>query len=125
MKKAGRKKSTLKKLYYKRQNLIQTNKIPRAPIILVGVSHWTPLEKFFKEVLLESKMIEEEDLSLYTITDNEDQILEIIKKTPVRIGLRYDENLDKTPKNNSASNSDSASPAQFTATNGPLLRGPL
>lgn len=84
--------------------LIQTNKIPRAPIILVGVDFWTPFEQFFKEVLLENKMIEKGDLSLYTITNNDEEILEIIKKAPIRLGLKYDENSEKPTKNNNSHN---------------------
>jgi uncharacterized protein (TIGR00730 family) len=81
--------------------LVQTNKIPKAPIILVGISFWSTLEKFFKDILLENKAIEEKDLSLYTITENEDEILEIIKQAPIRMGLKYDGDLEKTAKNNS------------------------
>ncbi len=84
--------------------LIQTNKIPKAPIILVGEAYWKPLEQFFKEVLLQNKMIEGKDISLYTITDNEDEILEIIKEAPIRVGLKYDENSEKPTKNNSSQN---------------------
>ena len=35
--------------------LIQTNKIPKAPIILIGESHWTPLEEFFKNIIIENR----------------------------------------------------------------------
>ena len=84
--------------------LIQTNKIPKAPIVLVGENHWKPLEEFFKEVLLKNEMISESDLSLYTITDNEEEILKIIKTAPIRLGLKYDENSEKPAKNNSSQN---------------------
>lgn len=79
--------------------LIQTSKIPKAPIILVGKTHWKPLEDFFRNILLKEKMIEEKDLSLYTITDDESQILKIIKSAPIRLGLKYDENSEKSLKN--------------------------
>jgi len=85
--------------------LVQTNKIPKAPIILVGVSFWSPLEQFFKDVLLENRTIAEKDLSLYTITDDENEILKIIKQAPIRLGLKYDENLDKETKANLPPNS--------------------
>lgn len=74
--------------------LVQTKKIPQAPIILFGLSYWTPLEKFFREVLLSEKKIEEGDLDLYTITEDENQILEIIKKAPIRMGIKYNEELE-------------------------------
>jgi uncharacterized protein (TIGR00730 family) len=80
--------------------LVQTNKIPKSPIILVGWFFWSPLEQFFKEVLVENKTIDEKDLSLYTISDDEDEILSMIKKAPIRFGLKYDENSGKAVKNN-------------------------
>jgi len=80
--------------------LIQTSKIPRAPIILVGISYWTPLEQFFKEVVLGGGMIGEKDLSLYIITDDEEEILKIIKEAPVRFGLEYDKNSEKAVQSN-------------------------
>jgi uncharacterized protein (TIGR00730 family) len=84
--------------------LIQTGKIPKAPIILFGSEFWNPLQNFFKEVLVQNKSIEEKDLSLYTITDNEDEVLQIIKKAPVRFGVRYDENSEKSLHNNATKN---------------------
>jgi len=79
--------------------LIQTNKIPKAPIILVGTEFWNAVENLFRETLIKNKTIYEEDLSLYTITDDEDQIMEIIKAAPIRLGLKFNENADK-PSNN-------------------------
>src|SRR3989338_3269432 len=65
--------------------LIQTRKIRRVPIILYGNDYWKNLHKFIADDLLKKHAaIDEEDMSLYTITGNEDEILEIIRKAPVR-----------------------------------------
>ena len=65
--------------------LIQTRKIRRVPIILYGNDYWKNLHKFIADDLLKKHAaIDEEDMSLYTITENEDEILEIIRKAPVR-----------------------------------------
>ena len=65
--------------------LVQTGKIEKMPIILVGEDYWRPIEKLLKEHLLEKfKTIEDDDLDLFTITDDEDQIIEIIKNAPLR-----------------------------------------
>jgi uncharacterized protein (TIGR00730 family) len=90
--------------------LVQTNKIPGAPIILVGAFFWDPLQQFFKDVILKNEMIKDKDLSLYTITDNEDEILKIIKEAPIRLGLKYDANAEKSIKNNSSSKSNGHEP---------------
>jgi uncharacterized protein (TIGR00730 family) len=66
--------------------LVQTKKIPNTPIILYGSKFWQPLENYFKAILLEhgNETISKEDLDLYVITDNDEEVLEIIKNAPVR-----------------------------------------
>jgi uncharacterized protein (TIGR00730 family) len=65
--------------------LVQTGKIERVPIVLVGVEYWKPLEDFIKKVLLDKfETISEKDLCLYTITDDEDLVLDIVQKAPLR-----------------------------------------
>jgi len=65
--------------------LVQTGKISPAPaIVLVGDKYWKDLDKFIKKQLLKNNKISPEDLDLYTITENEDEIIDIIKKSPSR-----------------------------------------
>lgn len=65
--------------------LVQTGKISRLPIILVGAAFWKPLDEFIKQTLLAEKgTISESDLDLYIITDDEDKIVEIVKNAPMR-----------------------------------------
>lgn len=82
--------------------LVQTNKIPTTPIILVGEEFWKPLSNFFGNTLLKSETISREDTSLYTITDDDDLILDTIKKAPIRIGLNF--NGDKINEKNGNGN---------------------
>jgi len=83
--------------------LVQTNKIQKVPIILVGKEFWTPLKDFFDKLLLEHKTIDEADTHLFVITDDDDEILNIIKNSPVHFGVRYNQNHDKA-KTNSENN---------------------
>ncbi len=62
--------------------LVQTAKINRVPMILVGVEFWTPLQDFIKNQMLAKGMISDFDLNLYTITDDEDEIMRIIMEAP-------------------------------------------
>ncbi len=65
--------------------LIQTKKIDPAPsVILVGKKYWKGLDKFIKKVLAKQAMIDLEDLNLYKITNNDDEIIELIKNSPAR-----------------------------------------
>ena len=69
--------------------LVQARKIESVPLILVGSEYWRLLETFIREELLNRKMIGPDDISLFTVQDDEDKILEIIKKTPIRNGVEY------------------------------------
>lgn len=65
--------------------LVQTHKIPKVPIILVGSDFWNPLNEFIKANLLDKcGTISPEDIDLYKITDDEDEIAEIVKGAPIR-----------------------------------------
>jgi uncharacterized protein (TIGR00730 family) len=65
--------------------LVQTKKIQRVPIILVGSEFWKPLDDFIRSVMLEKHdTISEADLSLYQILDDEQEILEIVRNAPLR-----------------------------------------
>ena len=67
--------------------LQQTGKIGKIPVILLGVEFWTPLDTLIKEQLAEKYgVINLEDTELYTITDNEDEILKIISESRMRDG---------------------------------------
>ena len=66
--------------------LKQTKKIPDVPIILYGKDFWEPLQEYFKKVFLKEgeETISPEDLNLYVITDNDEEVLDIIKNATVR-----------------------------------------
>jgi len=67
--------------------LQQTGKLGRIPVILFGSDFWNPVDKMIKEVLLDKfNTINEKDTDLYTITDDEDEILKIISNSRLRDG---------------------------------------
>ncbi|MGI9652378.1 TIGR00730 family Rossman fold protein [Chryseobacterium sp. RLHN22] len=59
--------------------LIQTNKIGKFPIVLVGSEFWSGLLGWFKETLLQEGMISEGDLDLYRVVDSADEAVAHIK----------------------------------------------
>ena len=59
--------------------LIQTKKIGRFPIVLVGSEFWSGLLDWFKETLLKNNLIKEEDLSLFRVVDTADEAVAHIK----------------------------------------------
>jgi uncharacterized protein (TIGR00730 family) len=59
--------------------LIQTNKIGKFPIVLVGSKFWSGLLEWFKTTLLEEGMIAADDLELYRVVDTADEAVAHIK----------------------------------------------
>lgn len=61
--------------------LIQTKKLKKIPIVLVGSDFWIPLQEFIKNVLLQRHgSIDKKDLDLYAILDDQDSIISYITK---------------------------------------------
>ena len=57
--------------------MVQTQKIQRFPIILVGTEFWDPLVDWIKERLVEEKMISPEDVDLIHLTDDPEDAMEL------------------------------------------------
>jgi uncharacterized protein (TIGR00730 family) len=58
--------------------LIQTNKIEKFPIILVGSKFWGGLLEWIRNIMLEAGNISPEDLDLIKIADNEKEVVDIL-----------------------------------------------
>lgn len=59
--------------------LIQTKKIGRFPIVLVGKDYWGGLVQWIKDVLLkQANNINEEDLSLFNLVDTVEEAVDVI-----------------------------------------------
>lgn len=61
--------------------LIQTNKITKVPVILVGVDFWSGLKGWIKNTMLEKENnISPKDLDLMPITDDPNEVVRIIQE---------------------------------------------
>jgi hypothetical protein len=58
--------------------LIQTKKIGKFPIVLVGTKFWSGLFEWIKNILLEEGNISPKDLDLISIVDTEEEVLDVI-----------------------------------------------
>lgn len=71
--------------FFEMLTLVQTGKIKKVPIILVGIDYWVDLQNFIQRKLLkEYETIDQKDLDLYHITDNEEEIVQIAKEADLR-----------------------------------------
>ena len=59
--------------FFEALTLIQTNKIAKVPVILVGRDFWQPVVKIIEEMMLKRGFICEEDLQMFTITDDPEE----------------------------------------------------
>lgn len=60
--------------------LIQTGTIRELPVIAVGVDYWKELRPFAEKSLIKHKTINPEDLDLVHVTDDLDEVIEIISQ---------------------------------------------
>ena len=66
--------------FFEAITLIQTKKIARRPIVLVGKSYWTGLTMWIEEVMLnEEKNISPNDLNLFKVVDSANEAVSYIE----------------------------------------------
>lgn len=67
--------------------LIQTMKIKRIPIVLVGSRYWRGMLAWIRREMLGSGYISPEDLDLFVLADKAPQIIRLIKKTKIQYSI--------------------------------------
>ena len=60
--------------------LVQTERVPKFPIILFGSKYWRGLIRWLREVSLERGCLEEKDLKLFKIVDKPLEVVKSIKR---------------------------------------------
>ena len=66
--------------FFESITLIQTQRIEPFPVILIGKEYWKGLVSWMKDTMLKERLVSKQDLALYKVTDNPDDVLRIIKK---------------------------------------------
>jgi len=61
--------------------LIQTRKIERFPVVLMGSAFWARLRAFLKESLLAERTIDPRDIELFHVTDSPEEAVSIVVKS--------------------------------------------
>jgi len=64
--------------FFEALTLMQTHKIHPLPLVLFGVEFWHGLLEWSRTTLLETGMVSAEDIDLVTITDDEQQVIDIM-----------------------------------------------
>ena len=73
--------------FFELVTLVQTQRIPRFPLILVGKSFWKGLLSWIDSTLEKNALISPGDKELFSLTDDPDEVLEIIMEFRKRLGV--------------------------------------
>ncbi len=65
--------------------LVQTNKVTRFPIILLGSAFWSGLMEWIRGTLVSRGMISPEDVDLLHVTDDVAEVIDIITRSAVEL----------------------------------------
>lgn len=60
--------------------LIQTKKVEKVPIILMGKEYWGGLIEWIQKVLVQGNYIDEKDVQLFHLTDDIDEVIQVINQ---------------------------------------------
>ena len=63
---------------FEAMTLIQTKKIGKFPIVLVGKDYWSGLIDWIKGTMLKSKNINEKDLDLISLVDSAEEVIKVV-----------------------------------------------
>jgi uncharacterized protein (TIGR00730 family) len=66
--------------FFEALNLIQTQRIPKFPVILFGKSYWKGMLDWLKATVLTNACISPEDLCLFKVTDDPREVVKIVKR---------------------------------------------
>ena len=61
-------------------NLIQTERIARFPVVLLGKEYWKGLISWLKNKVLKEANISKDDLDIFVVVDKPEEVVEAIKK---------------------------------------------
>jgi uncharacterized protein (TIGR00730 family) len=71
--------------------LIQTGKLKPIPVILYGSEFWRPFVDTIQKIMVEKyKTVTAEEMNLFTVTDDDDLVMKIIKEAKDRTGNHLD-----------------------------------
>lgn len=67
--------------------LVQTQRIPRFPLILIGKSYWRGLLAWIEATLEKGALISPEDNELFSVTDDLDEVMAIVTEFRKKLGV--------------------------------------
>ena len=66
--------------FYEAINLIQTQRIPQFPVVLLGKEYWKGMLEWLRNTVLKGGCISPSDLDIFKVADSPKEVADIIKK---------------------------------------------
>jgi uncharacterized protein (TIGR00730 family) len=78
--------------------LVQTQKVTSFPIILMGGDYWSGLVRWIRDTVVADGKVAEEDLDMFHVSDDVDEVVRIFEEAQVRhrLGAPEDEEFQNT-----------------------------
>jgi len=70
--------------YFEALTLMQTGKIRKFPIVMFGKDYWGGLINWMKDTMIPAGTIDKDDLNLFSITDDPEEVVRIIEENYLR-----------------------------------------
>ena len=67
--------------FFESLTLIQTLKMERFPVVLMGCDYWKGLLDWIEHTMIKNGTISKDDTALYTLTDDPEEVVDIIRKS--------------------------------------------
>lgn len=64
--------------FFEALTLIQTHKVTRFPVVLIGSEYWEGLIDWIKTTMVDNQTISKEDIDLFQLTDDPDEAIDIV-----------------------------------------------
>jgi uncharacterized protein (TIGR00730 family) len=74
--------------FFEAVTLIQTHKLVRFPIVMVGKNYWQGLIDWIRATLIEQKAIDEKDMEIFTLVDDAHEAVKVIEEYYNRYALK-------------------------------------
>ena len=75
--------------------LVQTKKVTKIPLICIGSEYWNKIKTFMEEELVKRGAILKDEINLFHIVDNHNEIMNIIRQVQVQVVVPMNGHLEK------------------------------
>jgi uncharacterized protein (TIGR00730 family) len=72
--------------FFEAITLVQTTRIDRFPIVLVGRKHWRGLTSWIRSALVKGRFVSKADVDLFHLVEEPEEVVEYIRQFPVTHG---------------------------------------